>query len=73
MIILSILITICVILETIFKIASSLAVPCFIVFLILKLCNVIAWSWWLVVTPLFVLVGSILCVVIFSVIVSAVE
>lgn len=31
-------------------------IPTFTVFLVLKLCNVITWSWWLVFLPLIALV-----------------
>lgn len=36
------------------KIEGSLLSVLFIIFLILKLCNVITWSWWLVCLPLIV-------------------
>ena len=37
----------------------------FIVFLILKLCNVINWSWWWVTAPLWILLGiALLCLII---------
>ena len=44
----------------------------FIVFLILKLCNVITWSWWWVTAPLwmpvaFVIVVSIICVIVLAI------
>ena len=44
----------------------------FIAFLILKLCNVINWSWWWVTAPLwipvaFVLVVSIICVIVLAI------
>lgn len=44
----------------------------FIVFLILKLCNVISWSWWWVTAPLwmpvaFVIVVSIICVIVLAI------
>jgi len=32
----------------------SLPVLLFVVFLILKLCNIIAWSWWWVTAPLWI-------------------
>ena len=34
----------------------------FLVFLVLKLCNVIDWSWWWVTCPLWI--GTLICVVI---------
>ena len=44
----------------------------FIAFLILKLCNVISWSWWWVTAPLwmpvaFVIVVSIICVIVLAI------
>jgi membrane protein YdbS with pleckstrin-like domain len=44
----------------------------FIAFLILKLCNVITWSWWWVTAPLwipvaFVVVVSIICVIVLAI------
>lgn len=51
------LITFIAILIIICKIAESLSIPTFFVFLILKLCNVITWSWVCVCIPLFVLFG----------------
>lgn len=44
----------------------------FIAFLILKLCNVITWSWWWVTAPLwmplaFVIVVSIICVIVLAI------
>ena len=44
----------------------------FIAFLILKLCNIITWSWWWVTAPLwmplaFVIVVSIICVLVLAI------
>ena len=44
----------------------------FIAFLILKLCNIITWSWWWVTAPLwmpvaFVIVVSIICVIVLAI------
>ena len=44
----------------------------FIAFLILKLCNVISWSWWWVTAPLwmpvaFVIVVSVICVIVLAI------
>ena len=44
----------------------------FIAFLILKLCNIIDWSWWWVTAPLwmplaFVIVVSIVCVIVLAI------
>tara|TARA_R110000772_G_scaffold107206_1_gene209429 strand:+ start:3779 stop:3979 length:201 start_codon:yes stop_codon:yes gene_type:complete len=36
----------------------------FIVFLVLKLCGVIAWSWWWVSAPLWIPLGLVACVAI---------
>ena len=36
---------------------NALSITLFIVFLILKLCGVIAWSWWFVCLPLIISVG----------------
>lgn len=41
----------------------SLSRVLFIVFLVLKLCGVIAWSWWLVTLPLWFGVALVACVV----------
>ena len=38
----------------------------FIVFLILKLCNVIDWSWWWVTAPLWIPIGLILLIMIIT-------
>lgn len=32
----------------------SLPILLFVVFLILKLCNVITWSWWIITAPLWI-------------------
>ena len=39
---------------------ASLPTVLFIVFLVLKLCNVITWSWWWVTAPLWITAGIIL-------------
>lgn len=44
----------------------------FIAFLILKLCNVITWSWWWVTAPLWMPVAFLLVVLIIYIIVLAV-
>lgn len=36
----------------IITICTYLGIPTFLTFLILRLCNVIAWNWWLVCLPL---------------------
>lgn len=35
----------------------SLGTVLFLIFLVLKLCNVITWSWWWVTSPLWISVG----------------
>ena len=44
----------------------------FIAFLILKLCNVITWSWWWVTAPLWIPVAFVLVVLIIYLIVLAI-
>ena len=44
----------------------------FIAFLILKLCNVITWSWWWVTAPLWMPVAFVLVVLIIYIIVLAI-
>jgi hypothetical protein len=39
----------------------------FITFLILKLCNVITWSWWWIFAPLWI--PAIICLVIFIIVI----
>jgi hypothetical protein len=48
----------------------SLCTVLFLVFLILKLTGVIAWSWWLVFLPLIIYAGLIALVLLFTVIVA---
>lgn len=48
---------------------GSLPAILFIVFLILKLCNVITWSWWWVTSPLWITAGIILLVFIVNIII----
>lgn len=42
-----------------------------IVFITLKLCNVITWSWWWVLSPIWISAGLIAVVCLFAVIVAA--
>lgn len=42
----------------------------FIIFLVLKLCGVIAWSWWWVTAPLWI---PILLIIIFSIIIKILD
>lgn len=44
----------------------------FIAFLILKLCNIIDWSWWWVTAPLWIPVVAVIVVVVFMLIVAAI-
>lgn len=44
----------------------------FIVFLVLKLCNVIDWSWWWVTAPLWIPIGLVFLIFIVAVIVIAI-
>lgn len=41
---------------------GSLPMVLFIIFLVLKLCNVITWSWWWVTAPLWITAGIILLI-----------
>lgn len=41
---------------------GGLGVILFIVFLVLKLCNVIGWSWWWVFAPLWIPFGLVLAI-----------
>lgn len=65
------MVTLMVILTTLIifcKVIDALSIPLFLIFLILKLCGVIAWSWVLVCLPLIVFGVFILLTVILSVI-----
>lgn len=42
------------------------ATTVFIVFLILKLCHVITWSWWWVTSPLWIVAGLWLAILVIS-------
>lgn len=56
-------VTIGIILGILLIIAAFCSATCwvlFLIFMILRLCNVITWSWWLVCTPLIVWVVSCL-------------
>ena len=44
----------------------SAAFVLFVVFLVLKLCGVIAWSWWLVTMPLWIGFAIVVAVMIFG-------
>ena len=43
-----------------------------IAFIVLKLCNVIAWSWWWVLAPLWIPIALVLVIALFVVIVGAI-
>lgn len=45
----------------------------FIVFLILKLCNVITWSWWWVTAPLWISLGIATILLVVAVIISKIK
>ncbi len=47
-----------------FYIVADLSPVLFIVFLILKLCNVITWSWWLVCLPIILLPILIIIIIV---------
>ena len=57
------------ILSIILIVAMEVAVPVFIVFLVLKLCSIIAWSWFWVCFPAIIGVGfTVLCLAIAGII-----
>lgn len=39
-----------------------------VVFIVLKVCNIVAWSWWLVFIPVYVFVGIFIIALILSII-----
>jgi hypothetical protein len=39
--------------------ALSLAGPCFLIFLVLKLCGTIDWSWWYVCAPIIAVASAV--------------
>jgi hypothetical protein len=41
-----------------------------IVFIVLKLCKVIDWSWWWVASPIWITVGALLAAVVIAVLVA---
>ena len=45
----------------------------FIVFLVLKLTNVVTWSWWLVTAPLWIPFGIVLVIVIIATVVTIIR
>lgn len=44
------------------------AILFFVAFVVLKLCNVITWSWWWVLSPLWILVAIVLVLVVLLII-----
>jgi hypothetical protein len=50
--------------------SSSIATPLLIVFIVLKLTEVIAWSWWWVLAPLWIPVAIGASVILLAVLVS---
>ena len=65
-----IIISILSVIAVIMGIAWKLSIPTFLVFLILKLCNVINWSWLCVCIPLIVLASSLFLTILLSLIVG---
>lgn len=65
-----IIISILSVIAVIMGIAWELSIPTFLVFLILKLCNVINWSWLCVCIPLIVLAVSLFLTILLSLIVG---
>lgn len=63
-----IIISILSVIAVIMRIAGELSIPTFLVFLILKLCNVINWSWLCVGIPLIVLAVSLFLTILLSLI-----
>ena len=45
----------------------------FVVFLVLKLTNVVTWSWWLVTAPLWIPFGIVLVIVIIATVVAIIS
>ena len=45
----------------------------FIVFLVLKLCNVIKWSWWWVTSPLWITAIIVILVIVVTAIIVAIK
>ena len=44
-----------------------------VVFIVLKLCKVITWSWWLVLMPLWIGIGLVILVILCAIIVAAID
>lgn len=65
---LAVVIILLMILTYILYVVNALSIPLFLIFLILKLCNVITWSWLMVCLPLIVFAGALLLTFILSMI-----
>jgi hypothetical protein len=50
--------------------SSSIATPLLVVFIVLKLTEVIAWSWWWVLAPLWIPIAIGLSIILLAVLVS---
>ena len=50
--------------------SSSIATPLLVVFIVLKLTEVIAWSWWWVLAPLWIPIALGLSIILLAVLVS---
>lgn len=55
------------------KVVDALGIPLFLVFLILRFCNVIAWGWIFICLPLIIWVGAILLTVLFTAILAWID
>ncbi len=64
----SVLATVLYMLTIILYIAVSIAIPCFLIFLILKLCGIIMWNWVFVFIPLIAMICCIILLGILNVI-----
>lgn len=54
------------------KIIDSVCLPVFLIFMTLKLCGIIAWSWVMICLPLICLAGSIILTIIIISILTAI-
>ena len=67
----ALLIILATVLYAVLKVVDALAIPVFIVFLVLKLCGVIAWSWLFVCLPLIVFAGAIILTILLAIMLNA--
>ena len=67
----ALLIILATVLYAVLKVIDALAIPVFLVFLVLKLCGVIAWGWFFVCLPLIVFGGAIILTIILAIILNA--